>query len=71
MSALRQKQTLCGAAKLRLFDHLVGAGKQCLPLQEKTDDGCVPLTQNSRASYAAAPKNPATSETVRHGPVSW
>jgi hypothetical protein len=28
MSALCQKQTFCGAAKLRLFDHLVGERQQ-------------------------------------------
>ena len=28
MSALGQKRTLCGAAKFRLFDYLVGAAQQ-------------------------------------------
>src|SRR6516165_12660739 len=28
MSAMGQKQTLCGAAKFQLFDHLVGNGEQ-------------------------------------------
>jgi hypothetical protein len=29
MSALPPKADICGAAKFRLFYHLVGAGKQC------------------------------------------
>jgi hypothetical protein len=30
LSALCQKQTFCAAAKMTLFDHLVGAGEQGL-----------------------------------------